>query len=421
MLGLVFFIIIFLYTSTFRNKFFKISKQILLITLISLFGFFLPNSIIHKGTVINREFKAINRGNYLKIETTKGEKIFIKSKSMLYKSNIYRGNISINDNHSIGNYMGELLTVKKVKRRKFSFFEKQKYFYIKDRLSEMDNLTKQYFSSLIFGINKNVKKSKINLIRNLGVSHLFAISGMHIGIVIFILTLLISKLPISEQNKLFISLFLLIIYTFITSMSPSVIRSVIMFGFISTGNFMRFRYQDSLNSLFLAFLVIILADPILLFSPGFQLSFSATFGIIFIIYSFEEKFKGYNTIQNIFLISIIASIFTIPISSYHFGGFSPFAIISTIILSPLVSIFVITGILYLIFFSIPILNSYLLFTLSKLSLGIDYTIKFIDNILPIKIIIIPNSLQAYLFLVPIFIIIYSIYKYNSRTHSRYMY
>ncbi len=401
---------LYAYNSFSRNKFIFWTRKFLILIFAIIFGFYSPKNVIQKGTTINREFIVEQKGKFSKITTNLDENIFIISDKTLYKSNIYRGNLNITNKNKIGNYFATIKDPEVVKKREFSFFEKQKFFYTQNRLKEFNKVTRQYFSSLIFGDNSDMTKNNKKKIKELGVSHLFAISGMHIGIIVAIISFIISKFSIRFQLKVLLTIFIISFYALLTSLSPSVLRSVFMFGIISIGTLARFRYQDSINSLFLAYFMIILIDPTNVFNAGFQLSFSATFGIIYFINGYKDFAKRLNPFFSLLIISIIAIIFTFPLIAYHFGEISPLSIVSTILLSPIVTIFVTFGAIYLSLFPIPILSDYIRFSLEKTALILNNCIYKIHDIIPLKTIEVPENIVPILFLAPIFFVIFTFIK-----------
>jgi len=185
--------------------------------------------------------------------------------------------------------------------------------------------TSKYLKAFILGdtslINDNVMKSY----QKNGVSHLFAISGMHISLITLILNKIIKK------NKIFICLFILF-YMFLTSFSPSIMRAGIFFILL----FINKKYKLNIkiiNVLLFTLFVSLLINPFLITRVGFQYSFIISFFLIKCTKILKNKSKT----KSLLLVSLIAFISSIPISVNNFFQINILSIIYNLIFVPLVS------------------------------------------------------------------------------------
>ncbi len=174
-----------------------------------------------------------------------------------------------------------------------------------------------------------------------GVSHLLAVSGLHVGILVLLLNLFLqgmNRYEKSRMTKVFILLISIWIYAFITGLSPSVVRAVIMFSFVLFGKLIH-RQTNIYHSLLLSAFGMLLYNPYYLFNISFQLSYTALFSIVL----FQPKLKGLLQVNNkmlkyfweIMTVSIAAQICTFPLILYYFHSFPTHFLVTNFILVPL--------------------------------------------------------------------------------------
>ena len=197
---------------------------------------------------------------------------------------------------------------------------------------------------------------------NAGAMHVLAVSGLHVGIIAYILKgvfqLLFSK---ANRNRSIIFLIVLLwFYAFITGFSASVTRAVFMYS-VLIGAQVFSRNYDSLNTLSFTALVLLCWNPLYLFDIGFQLSFLAMVGIFTINpvlnRMFFIKVKWLNWIWQGTAVGLAAQVFTVPISIYYFHQFPNYFILSNIGVMLISGIVLGLGIALLILGKIPFLNT----------------------------------------------------------------
>ena len=136
------------------------------------------------------------------------------------------------------------------------------------------------------GMQEEVKEN----FRTANISHILAISGMHISYLMLGIRIVFKKL-IGKRKSQIVTIAILVFYTFITGFSPSIVRAVIM-GAISMGGEIFYRKNDVLTSISLSLLGILIYNPFLILHVGLQLSFIATFGIILLQPTILKIFEG---------------------------------------------------------------------------------------------------------------------------------
>ena len=230
-------------------------------------------------------------------------------------------------------------------------------------------------------IPKNINQYFIDA----GISHILSISGLHISMVLYILFIALSFLPINFYKRILISTVITVtIYPAITLFSVSIIRASIM-AFCLLISFIFDKNRNSVNSLFLAALIILTIEPNSIREISFQFSFLATLGIIlyYPIFDFYILNKITKNINNHFLknlikkliaflfINLIALISILPFSVYHFSILNLTSIFANIFAVPLTFIILSSSIITIIIFQIY----------SPLSIYPASTVEFFTNLL----------------------------------------
>ena len=182
--------------------------------------------------------------------------------------------------------------------------------------------------ALIFGEKGFLDRDIKNIFIDSGLTHLLAISGLHIAVIVSILFFIFSFL--GKRAVYTVSAFVLSIYPLFTGLHIPVLRASIM-GLMYILSKLRYIEINSMNILFFVAFIVVLISPYSIFSPSFQLSFIAVFGILISLryIVFEGKNRYWSVVYSAFMISLIAVLFTMPVVIYHFGKFSPVSVIST--------------------------------------------------------------------------------------------
>ena len=178
----------------------------------------------------------------------------------------------------------------------------------------------RFLSSVFLGRRELLGKEK-TMFSDIGISHLLAISGLHIGLTSLILFFILRLFGISFRTSLVVSVVFLFVYTFITGVSSSTLRASIMYAIFAAGFLMR-RKTNPFNSLGLAGIISLLINPLSLFEVGFQLSFIAVFAIIAGFRLFPIKINKNSIlcyVEGIFFSSLFVTLMLTPIVSYYFG------------------------------------------------------------------------------------------------------
>ncbi len=193
---------------------------------------------------------------------------------------------------------------------------------------------------------------------NSGVVHILAVSGLHTGFIALIFFVLLGRLNLYLRSVL--TIIGLILFMIITGIPASVFRAVVM-GAVMITAFLLNRSTNIYNSLAIAALILLAADPSEIFNPGFQLSFISVLSIAYFFPHFEKLLKR-TGIENKFLkyillfaaLSLSAQIGTFPITLFYFGKFSLISILMNLAVIPLAGVILGTAISTLILFPISV-------------------------------------------------------------------
>jgi len=212
-------------------------------------------------------------------------------------------------------------------------------------------------NALLLGQRQDISKQLIADYSSAGAIHILAVSGLHVGIILLILNWLFK--PLERLNKgRFIKTVLVVLFlwmfAFVAGLSASVVRAVTMFAFLAIG--LSFRRKNIIEfSLIASMFFLLVIKPMFLFDVGFQLSYLAVFGIIWvqpILYKFwNPKLKIVDKFWQLLTVSFAAQAGILPLSLYYFHQFPGLFWMSNLIIIPFLGAILIGGIV-IIFLSL---------------------------------------------------------------------
>ena len=195
--------------------------------------------------------------------------------------------------------------------------------------------------ALIIGYQADLDKAILEQFNATGTTHIIAISGMHLGMIYMLLLFILRPLGKKRGGRLlrmFITLGVIWVFTFLTGAGPSITRASIMFSAIAFGQLWK-RQGNTLNMLALAGLILLLLDPQNLFDAGFQLSFAAVMSIALFYRPIRKWFAPKNLLLrltwDLVAVTLAAQILTTPIAIYLFHQFPTYFLLSNLIAVPL--------------------------------------------------------------------------------------
>jgi competence protein ComEC len=210
------------------------------------------------------------------------------------------------------------------------------------------------FSALILGIKDHLENDLTKAYASAGAMHVLAVSGLHVGIVFLILNYLLKplkQLPHGNWIVFCLHLFGLWSYALITGFSPSVLRAVTMFSIVTLAGTSA-RSSNIYNTIALSALILLLREPNFIFAVGFQLSYAAVLGIIYLqpkIYNlWIPKYRLIDWAWQITAVSVAAQMATFPLGLYYFHQFPSYFFISNLLVIPAVGLILHVGLGFLL-------------------------------------------------------------------------
>jgi competence protein ComEC len=210
-------------------------------------------------------------------------------------------------------------------------------------------------SALTLGYREELNSEVQQSFSTAGAMHILAVSGLHTGIVwgliVWILTLGGLCKPLYEQRiwqrlLTIITLIALWSYAFITGLSPSIMRSALMLTIIEIGWLFQ-RDSLSINNLSAAAVIILLINPLALWSVSFQLSFAAVASLLTIGNWMQKHIIIHNKvgqyIGGLLIVSLTAQIGTLPLSLHYFGQTSNYFALTNLVVIPAAFILLLLG------------------------------------------------------------------------------
>lgn len=178
----------------------------------------------------------------------------------------------------------------------------------------------------------------IDFYRLSGIAHIFAVSGMHVGLVFAAFTMIFKPIRIRKIYKSLAISCLLFVYAYLCGMTASSVRAAVMCSVAALVGSVGEK-KDRVNAIAFAFVVVLVLNPFDLFRAGFVLSFAVSFAIIVFSRQISDKLSFMPTfLRDSLSVMISASSVSVPLCVIYFGAFPLASFISNLIIVPLVSV-----------------------------------------------------------------------------------
>lgn len=307
--------------------------------------------------------KIIIKGNFEEANTARNEggfdyKQYLKSKNVYGIISVDKKDIKLIKKNNVG--VIDLLANKVSNSMKIK---------IEQNLS---NETSKLLSGILIGNKNNLQKEIQEDFRNSSLSHVLAISGMHVSYIMLGITFVINKMKFNKRVSKIITIFILLFFIILTGKTASVTRACFMSSYIILASLFH-KKAHVLASISISLLIILIINPYLILDIGLQLSYGGTIGIV-LIYPILKKLKKKkedksskfkkiihkikDKILDIILITISANLVIFPIVLFHYNTISFTFIISNLLISPIIGIIIILGF-------ISVFASYIISPISK--------------------------------------------------------
>lgn len=249
-----------------------------------------------------------------------------------------------------------------------------------------------FLDAVLLGNANEISLTQRNIFSEAGLAHILALSGTHVAIISsFVLLLLLPLRLWGRRAAVYVTVAILLwFYAFLTGLSPSVLRAVIMISTVFLAKITS-RANSGLNSLCLAAIVILIWSPRSLFSPSFQLSFCAVATILLFGESYRRLKFGNNAARyfsGILFATVSALLGTALLSAYYFHKFPIYTLLANIPAALMLPVIISLGLVVVLFglagINLPLLDN----LLDGLFTAFDYSARFfadmphatIDNI-----------------------------------------
>ena len=207
------------------------------------------------------------------------------------------------------------------------------YYYLKQIIiNHLGN--NPYLNTFIVGDKSLINRVSIRSYQENGISHLFAISGMHITLLSTIITKILRRFMF-EENAFKLTSIVLIFYLLLIGLSPSVLRGVLFFILFGINRIYYF-YVKPRNIFLLIISFSLLINPKYIYDVGFQYSYLISFSLI----ALNSELKSSNYFISLFKVSLLSFFVSIPITIYNFYQINIMSIIYNLFFVPLVSLII---------------------------------------------------------------------------------
>ena len=264
------------------------------------------------------------------------------------------------------------------------------FVYQKELLQVLENNFKEkelaVISALLLGYKDLLDRETIMTYSSSGAMHVLAVSGLHVGIIFMVLNYLfffLGSIKYGNYIKGILLILSLWAYALLTGLSPSVLRASTMFSFIIIGSALK-RETNIYNTLAASAFVLLLYNPYILLQVGFQLSYLAVLGIVYLQPKLYNLYKPSNWLLDkiwaITTVSIAAQIATFPLGMYYFHQFPNYFLLSNLFVIPLATFIINGGILLFMISAIPTFSNAIAWIVNKLLLFLNLSVKWVESL-----------------------------------------
>ena len=240
-------------------------------------------------------------------------------------------------------------------------------------------------NALILGQRQDMDRGMYTEYANAGAIHILAVSGLHVGIILMMLSFVlkpIENLKGGKVVKVIIILALLWSFAVIAGLSASVTRAVTMFSIVAIAMHLK-RPTNIYNTLSISMFILLLAKPMFLFDVGFQMSYLAVFAIVSIqplLYKlWLPKWKVTDYFWQIFTVTMAAQLGVAPISLFYFHQFPGLFFISNLAIIPFLGLILGFGILVILLSLLNILPEIIANLYGRLISAMNHVVSWVSK------------------------------------------
>ncbi len=214
--------------------------------------------------------------------------------------------------------------------------------------------------ALLIGYKDDLEQSLVQSYTNTGVVHIIAVSGLHLGLIYWLLALVLKPLKKKKSTR-WLNPVLIIsglwLFSLLAGAQPSILRSAVMFTCIVLGESLS-RKTSIYNTIAVSAFILLCINPYWLWDVGFQLSYAAVLSIVIFMRPFYNWFYIKNKLLDFFwklnAVTLAAQILTVPLSVYHFHQFPNLFVLTNLLAVPLSSVILLGEIFLCLLSFIPV-------------------------------------------------------------------
>lgn len=216
-----------------------------------------------------------------------------------------------------------------------------------------------FLKAIILGRTTYLLDESLNTYRNLGLGHLLAVSGMHIGVISIFLLFIFKTLRVKKPKAYIFTLLIIWIYGFFINFPVSVVRANIMLTLLFYSK-ISYEPYESLDIVLITMIGLLLINPYYLYQIGFQLSFGALLSILLLAPKIRGSFYPYkNFLTETLAILLAIQVGLFPIQAYYFNQVNLLSIPSNLLVIPIISKLLILTFLFILFHRFFLISSLL--------------------------------------------------------------
>ncbi|MEY4131903.1 MAG: hypothetical protein RLZZ31_2027 [Actinomycetota bacterium] len=187
------------------------------------------------------------------------------------------------------------------------------------------------YLGFVIGDERGITKDMSQTFQASGMSHLLVVSGQNLAFIIVLASPILSRLR--RGSRFLFIFFVVTFFVTLTGFEPSVLRAAVMVMVGAVGLFTE-SLVTGMQRVAIAFILCLLLDPLLVYSRGFQLSVSATLGIVLLSHFFVDRLKGPLALRQVMAITIAAQIGVAPFSLLYFGSIPTVSVLTNTLCEP---------------------------------------------------------------------------------------
>ncbi len=241
-------------------------------------------------------------------------------------------------------------------------------------------------SALFLGYREYLDENLRREFVGAGAMHILCVSGLHVGIIFLVLKMIFAillKLPHGKIWRAMAIILIMWMYAAVTGFSPSVLRACTMFSFVAIGQSFN-RRTNIYNTLAASAFILLVLNPYMIASVGFQLSYLAVISIVWLQPYLYKQLNFKNKVLDyawaIVTVSLAAQVATGPLSLFYFNQFPNYFLITNLAVIPMAGVIIYAAIATLVLYPIPILGYVAGKVLYFVLLALHQSVKFIEGL-----------------------------------------